>query len=247
MEKTILIRYTEDYSLFKNILGNRPVNELHIKRLMREYQKERLIEPIKINDKNQVIDGQHGLEAAKRLGLGVWYYSVGKCDLRHVPKFNSIKLNWTRRHFLNSYCELGYEPYKRLAEFMQTYPEFGIATASYILSCGKNSQGEGNQKLSAKDVFNDGKYRIEDLKKGYDYAAMISEYAPHYKGYKRSSFVRAIVPLFAKRQFSHEKFLKKLSANSTEMVDCSTVEQYRNLIEKIYNKNNQIKVNLRFI
>jgi hypothetical protein len=77
------IQKTEDYNLFKRIVGNRTINKAQVRRLYDSYSiKPWLIQycPIIINDNNEVIDGQHRLEAIKRLKIPVYYLQVEKDD-----------------------------------------------------------------------------------------------------------------------------------------------------------------------
>ena len=56
---------TNDYNTFKVMPGNRPVNKLHVRRLSKSMEEKHLMSPILVNEKMQVIDGQHRLEAQK--------------------------------------------------------------------------------------------------------------------------------------------------------------------------------------
>jgi hypothetical protein len=55
---------TQDYEMFKPLTGNRNVNILHVKRLIQSFQVQHLISVVIVNERYEVIDGQHrkGLE-----------------------------------------------------------------------------------------------------------------------------------------------------------------------------------------
>ena len=55
------VKETKNYSMFTTIGGNRPLNELHLNRLKKSMEEELLISPIIVNEKHEVIDGQHRL------------------------------------------------------------------------------------------------------------------------------------------------------------------------------------------
>ena len=65
--ETIHVQQTKDYDLLKNIDGNRSINQLHVKRLSNSMMNKHLISPIIVNEKYQIIDGQHRFEASKIL------------------------------------------------------------------------------------------------------------------------------------------------------------------------------------
>jgi ParB-like chromosome segregation protein Spo0J len=60
---------TMDYNLFSKFNGNRDVKILHVNRIAKSMTEQFLIKPIDVNEKYEVIDGQHRLEACKETGL----------------------------------------------------------------------------------------------------------------------------------------------------------------------------------
>ena len=60
------VRTTTDYTRFKTLVGNRKPNDLHVKRLSNSFQKRYLFSPILINEKWQIIDGQHRFQADRK-------------------------------------------------------------------------------------------------------------------------------------------------------------------------------------
>ena len=60
-----VIYVTRDYSMFKTVTGNREVDKGHVQKLKREIQKKDLDLPIFINENDEVVDGQHTLQARK--------------------------------------------------------------------------------------------------------------------------------------------------------------------------------------
>jgi len=82
------IEQTLDYSIFKQVNFNREKNSRHIKNLKAILLKENLLHlhPILVNEKMEVVDGQHRLEAAKELSLPIFYI---KSDLSYDHILNS--------------------------------------------------------------------------------------------------------------------------------------------------------------
>ena len=64
-----------------------------------------------------IIDGQHRLEAAKKLGFPI-FYEVQQ-DLKHEDMFilNKNQKNWGAKDYINYYCEQNYPEYVKLASF----------------------------------------------------------------------------------------------------------------------------------
>jgi ParB-like nuclease domain len=84
-----IIQKTDDYSIFKYIGFNREKNKNHIDSLKKILQKENLLHlhPILLNEKMEVVDGQHRLEAAKELGLEI-FYIVSNLSYDHILNSN---------------------------------------------------------------------------------------------------------------------------------------------------------------
>ncbi len=94
---TPIIESTENYTLFKTIDGNRKVRSAHVKKLKESIvidPRTILFAPILVNEKYQVIDGQHRLEAIKQLGLPVYFIRHKGLGLDIVQKLNSNAKQW---------------------------------------------------------------------------------------------------------------------------------------------------------
>ena len=79
-----MIKETSDYDIFKKHVHNRPLVEGNILKILKSIQFKNLLKyrPILIDKDYRVIDGQHRLEAAKRLCISVFYEM--KTDVEHV-------------------------------------------------------------------------------------------------------------------------------------------------------------------
>lgn len=97
------IRNTKDYSIFKFIQGNRPIDRFHLKRLKKsiESNNKMSIHPIIVNEKYEIIDGQHRLEAAKQLGIDIYYIIASDIDDSHVIDCNVNQKQWEVDNYIN--------------------------------------------------------------------------------------------------------------------------------------------------
>lgn len=246
------INVTTEYDRFKLIAGNRPVSEVHVKRLMESMQVKYLMSPILVNSSDEIIDGQHRHEAAKRLGLPIYYVQYNGYGLPETQLLNTNNRNWSKTEYLDSYCKKGVESYLRLKEFMEAYPDFSLSASEVILT---NNYGGMNTKKGIKvegvkvahsKLFQQGKLVIDNLKAGYDNAAKVMEYKPYFSGFNHALFVRTIIALFKNKNFHHDEMIRKLQIQPKTLVHCITGEQYKLLLEDIYNYRNHNKINLRY-
>jgi len=228
---------TKKYEIFKYLSGNRDINKLHVNRLKQSMKQKYLFTIILVNEKNEVIDGQHRLEACKDLQLPIRYIIAKGYGLEEVQRLNANSKSWNADDYMNGYCNLGYKNYIIYRDYKKRYG-FGHNETQALLT-GKFTRGKNTG-------FNDGNFQIKNLKESIDKAELIIKVAPYYKGYKRRSFIYSLMHLLEKEQFNFDEFIKKLKIQSTKLVDCINQDQYTMLIEDIYNFKRKEKVNLRY-
>ena len=241
---------TADYSLFKKLKGNRPLSMVHVKRLEDSIKKYGMLEvDLIVNEHFEVIDGQNRLQAARNAKSPVNYKVVKGYGLREAKILNENMAKWNRAEHLESYCELGYPEYLKFREFMKEYKAyFSFLSCEKLLTLrvsGKSDKVNGRNVLSK--YFEHGYLSIPDLAKSHKYAQQIIEIKPFYKGFNRTGFVQTMISLFQNNNFNHDEFIRKLGASGApKLEDCGRVEQYKFLIEDIYNFRRSDKVNLRY-
>ena len=164
---------------------------------------------------------------------------------------NLNQKNWTKKDFMEGYANMGIESYIKLREFVNKNEDFGFTDC--IALCQNNtSYGSKtlNQKISrninAIIVFEEGTWKHNDINLAQDYANKIRMIKPYYNGYNRTAFVTTMIGLLQKEIFDFNEFMHKLRLQPTALVDCANREQYRTLIEDIYNYRSRNKINLRY-
>lgn len=236
MAQNSQVQTTTNYSLFKKLHGNRDINKLHLGRLIESMRGSYLYTVIIINELSEVIDGQHRLEAAKTLGLPINYIVVKGYGLREIQIFNANTSDWTTDEYVAGYCDLGYSEYITYQNFKK---EFGLnhRHCQYLLA----NSGSGSQS-----AFKRGTWKVLDLETAREHAVKLLKVAQHYEGWKRRSFVACMISMFKNADFVFDEFLDKLRQNPSKLTDCAKTEQYKIVVEKIYNYRRSKKINLRF-
>lgn len=239
---------TFDYDKFVIMNDNRIVNALHVKRLVESFKQELLLCPIIVNELFEVIDGQHRLNAAMESGMPVYYYIVKGYGAEQVKKLNTNQKNWTKQDYLNSYASNQVQPYVLFKKFMADFPDFGFQGVERILSGLSNVKQENVAGLrSTSKYFEEGKFFIPNLKKSYNNANKLLDFKPYYKNFNRGVFVSCMLPLFDSKVYNHDEMIKKLKLYPTQLVDCVNVEQYRSILEEIYNRRRSEKVSFKYL
>lgn len=247
-----MVYRTHNYDLFKIMDDNRDLNLLHVKRLIQSFQDQHLVCPIIVNEKMQVIDGQHRLQASKETGLPVYYIVLPGYTIKQVQILNTNQKNWNRMDFLQMYCEQGKQAYIELRDFMREFPDFGINAAMSLIKLTSSSTHQGQidgKKVHMKD-FEEGKLKIPNITKSYVIARKVLDFKPFYKEYHRPGFVSALIPLFSSRVYNHKEMLHKLKNAPAELQlrDSKKIVGYRMQLEDIYNykRQKENKVSFRY-
>jgi hypothetical protein len=70
-----MIQQTRDYSLFTLLHGNRKLQKNHVNKITMSIDQKNLMDvsPIVVNEKYEIIDGQHRFMACHNLGIPVTY------------------------------------------------------------------------------------------------------------------------------------------------------------------------------
>ena len=230
------VKETKNYSMFSTIEGNRPKNDLHLKRLRKSMEEELLISPIIVNEKHQVIDGQHRLHVSKELKLPLRYIIAEGYGLSEVHRLNQNSKNWTMAEFIDGYADMGYKEYIHLRSFIER-TELNITSALSLLANDSSSHTKAVRLGTWKSVH---KERADTIA---DWANIIKQY---YDGACRQGFVRALILLYNNKNFQFSQLISKIALQPSALVNCVNSEQYLTLIEDIYNYRSRNKVNLRF-
>jgi hypothetical protein len=228
------VHTTTDYFLFKPILGNRTKNLLHLKRLKESIADNYLFTVIIVNERYEIIDGQHRFDAIKELGLPLHYIICKGYGIREVQLLNANSKNWNAEDYIDGYCDMGFQNYILFREYKNKY-QFGYNECMVLLTGQKDTKS-----------FYEGKLKINYLQEAERRGDLILNIEPFYKGFRRRAFVLCINTLLNNDNFSFTEFIAKLRLQPTSLIDCPTVNQYMSLIEEIYNYKRRDKINLRY-
>ena len=231
------VHTTTDYFLFKPIEGNRNKNLLHINRLKKSMSETYLFTVIIVNEKYEIIDGQHRFDVIQELKLPLNYIVCKGYGLNEVHILNQNSKTWTSDDYLDGYCKLGYKDYLKYKEFKELYG-IGHYECMWLLN--------GSQLSNPTQVFFTGDFKIKNYNEACRIIEKIMLVEPYYEEWKRRSFILAMLQLFKNPKFELTEFLQKLKLQPTALSNCSTTNQYVSLIEEIYNYRRREKVNLRY-
>ena len=208
--------------------------------ILKSISEESLIVPIIVNEKYEIIDGQNRYMAWIELELPVYYIVAKGYGLSQVQRLNSNIKNWINDDYMDCYCQLKNKEYLKYKTFKETYELGHYESIAMLTGYYKGSGLSFNR-------FRNGNFKIKNYKKACEMAEKVILIQPFYDGYKRRSFVLAMLHLINNPVFEVGRLLQKLKYQQSKLVHCSNKQQYLVLLQDIYNYKSSNKVNLIYI
>lgn len=167
-ESAYNVYVTKDYSIFRRLEGNRDIPESRISKIVESIQTIGWVHnPIIVNEKMEVIDGQGRLTALQRLKMPVEYIIAEGAGNKECIYMNMNMVNWKLSDFIKSYAEQGNENYQRLLNLMKTYANGNldiISTAVYRVSKSKHREIKQGILQLTEEQYNAAIPRLEYIK-----------------------------------------------------------------------------------
>lgn len=229
------IKKTSNYDLFKNVNGNRHVNKYHVAQLVRSIEEKDLLEenPIIVNGFMEVIDGQHRLEAAKTLGVPVYYVEREGASLDDIKRLNVTNKAWTISDYLQSFIDQGKEDYMILKEFSETY-KLPVTVSLALLTGGgvESASGKGSRTFH----FRNGSFKVTHLAGAEGQANALKAIEPYTEGsvWRTKNFIGAMQKVWEK--VDKKAFQEKLESSGFRIRARLSKKEYLRDMEDIFNK-----------
>lgn len=156
-KKITTVYQTDDYSKFRMIDGNRPI--AHAKKIIESIKEIGMLwQPILVNERFEVIDGQGRFLAMKTLGLPIIYIRQDGLTIKEVRYLNQNATVWKVNDYIHSYA-VGADSKSEFTNFevvQKQFPEFNIKLI--VKAAGDIGLGSTNF-----DSLKDGTYDKMDL------------------------------------------------------------------------------------
>ncbi|HEL1765711.1 TPA: ParB N-terminal domain-containing protein [Streptococcus suis] len=206
---------TTDYSLFtktdnRDVVPNRKL-ELE---LLTHGQRQ----PIIVNEKMEIIDGQHRFYHLKKNGMSIKYIVDANASFETIISMNTSAKNWSLNDFINAYANKGKPSFIDLNNFIKEHPLLSINT---IVVAGAARRSGTHSNVVAK--LKNGQYDFinkKQLKEFYDFfeTVIITTSLPN-KPFLQS----ALWTIFTVENFDKNRMLKQLKKNN---ITAESIEGY---------------------
>ena len=228
------VRYTTDYSKFKLMPDNRDVDKKHVAELVINIRKRGQLQPILINEKGEVLDGQGRLKACKLLGIPVMYLLSYKTTIKDVILINTTQKSWGTLDYLKCFSHenhWNHLEYRKISKFQKEYAlKFDICI--FLLA------GKFLNSSSGKDIkeFKTGNFKVADLEKAQRQGARllkIKAFAPRLV--QVGKFVRAFFKIANCADFSYPTAYKQLEKNFSMFERATNQDDWNKVMVRVYN------------
>ena len=175
-----VVMRTTEYEKFKHLIGNRAFEGRPEKIIKSIKQNGYIMNPIVVNEKYEVIDGQARLEAEKRLQIPVDYIVVKGLKIEDCVALNAQSTPWTTKNYVDSFVSLGNVNYIRLDRLVKCH-EPGVTT---IINITKGLYGSARKnKECGISAIKDGSLILsqEECDRANGKLSYIDKFAPVFK------------------------------------------------------------------
>lgn len=238
----IKVYETTKYDRFKRLEGNRGVTELRARKIMKSIEKVGYIpNPIIVNDRMEVIDGQGRLEALKRMQLPVHYIVVPDIGVEECIAMNINQSNWTLIDYITSHADTGNVSYIYLLNLIKAYgSKFQTKVILYVVT-GKID----NSTAMVKDG------RIVCTAEDYDRAQHILSWLTNFrdpvgrlKGHNEF-YYSALTFCYLDPEVDNSRLVDKMAQLQANLIPVTSMMQALEQIEEIYNNRARKKVYIK--
>lgn len=238
--QTVLFYRTFFYEGFKKMKGNRDVNPSHFNRLKASIDDKLLFTIVFVNDNDEVIDGQHRINALSEIESPIHFAVLPKYSMQDVQRYNINSKEWGIMDFAKCYAQKGKKDYQTFIDFKEMF-KFSNSSCIQLLADRIGSGWSFN-----KNEFQEGKFKVVDLQKAEQIARMVCDFE-FYKHYNAYNFITACYQIFNVKGYNHARMKYSLEARVGDLNgQVKSVTDYKIEMQRVYNSGLAKDKKLRF-
>lgn len=241
---------TDDYSMFKELENNRDVTKLRAEKLIASFSEKEILNPIIVNEKMEIVDGQGRVEALKSLGRSIKFIVVPGATIEDCRRLNQYNTKWTTMTFVTSFASSGNENYKRLLECREK-TKLPFALILRLVNQGdKLEVVEGGKVKYRYNKINAGLLKFTDADKEnaihiYNIAVEIKN-ALQLSHRINEAFYVAVKVMIEFDGYDHARMLRKCKSYKHKFTQMANLENALKEFSSAYNQGQSSKNKLYF-
>jgi len=239
------IYFSNEYARFKMINGNRQLNDLKIKKIIKEINEGNDMlryYPIQVRenkDRLDILDGQHRFYICKKLKRPVFYILVQEDkSMPDIAKINSNVEKWKSIDFVNCYVAHNNKSYEILQAFLDEY-KFSISVALILLQTGQPGS-EGSYPNITED-FRNGRFEANYKTEAYQLAEDCKLFS-NFKNWRSRAFVIAIYRIKKGGLITLKEIFDEYQKRPEMLTEQANYKSYINTLEQIVNVRKQKRI-----
>ena len=238
------IKKTNDYEIFKFFSQNREINRTHVRNLAKEIAKNNMLHlyPMLVDLDLYVYDGQHRLEAAKILGLEVYYHIHETIKLNDLVSINKLTRQWNLIDYVNFFSKSGNEEYIKLSNFLNKSNMAVTQFCSFFHSStpgGSFTKTIRSGKFKFPDVIEIERFNEILMKTNHALSVLNKHVIEEVECTNSIRMKNALMHFIGRQDVDYDELVKKLRLRADAIKKCVSAEAYLSVIKKIYNWNNR--------
>lgn len=237
--KIPVITMAKDLGIFKRIGGNRRIVSSHVKKLVEAIESDTdcvRYNPILVNERYEVIDGQHRLAALEELGLPAYYIQIPGLRVKNAQDLNRLSKPWSPTDYAQSYVERGNKHYEVYLRFKKQYGLNHDVLIKYLAL----------DDMSTMEMFRSGKFKVTDETRSHDLCMKLSDFGEFFDRYKHRPFAMAFRTIWQNPNYDHNEMIRRLRMKPNQLEYRAIPEDYIRDLETIYNRYQDTTKRVRF-
>lgn len=227
------IQVTRDYDRFQLMESNREQSRGHVEALKAAFEEMgnlTRVQPILVNERMEIIDGQHRFTACKELEEPIYYTQVSGLGVRDARQMNILHRNWQLADYARSYAIGGDANYQRYLQLLDQH-EFGHSVTLYYC--------KGSKAKGAFREFRQGGFTLtpEEMQQAGERLDKLAAVREHTAIADSIPFALAYLNAMNNENFDQNRFLARLERSPHLLTRQAGVPEYLRVIEDLYNHN----------
>jgi hypothetical protein len=205
--------YSTDYENFKLIEGNRPIDLCHVQEIINYILSgNEMLPMIMINEKGEIIDGQHRFSAWKASGKPIRYYIQEGAGFNEMLLMNSEANTWKLEDYLSSGVSRQLPMYVTLNNMIKKYK---LNISDLIVVMDELSKEQLGQSGRLK-LFKQGKLNIENELEIINFLHDLYLFKEN-ENFRSQAFVRAFLKLYVS-DFYDSEYIRERAKNAPKEI-----------------------------
>jgi|TARA_Y100000296_G_C5109336_1_gene224288 hypothetical protein len=232
----------KNHSKFTLLDDNRDIQVRHVEALMASIRKFGQLMPIVVNEKMEVIEGQHRLRACSELNIAVAYIVSTKASGKDIAVMNNSQKGWKNRDYLKHFSHYNHynsSEYKKVQKFFDDY-SLPFHTGLMILS-GVKYKNRGNDR-GPMPSFRAGTFKVNNLEVADTLGGQLMKLKSFVPRLVRvNKFCLAFIRVSKLENFSLQLAYSQIEKNFKKFERCGNQEEWDEAMVKAYNHQLQAK------